>query len=897
MILHLNLVRVAAARQSAATFLLHRRQRSAERRLRVWRSRGLVAFGLCLLALGELLSATAATLDHVAKHGGVFTQPPRQVPTRGMPDGPLLGNGDVGVTLAGPPEAQVFYIGKNDFWTRHPGDAKVINVGRVELRIPALQDASYRQEQDLARAEVRGTFTKSGVTVRTRSWMDAHTNLLLTELQCEGNEPVDVSVRAASGASSDVPGQVADNDRPATVGRELHGGGRWYFDGELAGVIVTNAVLSGEVRAQPAKPERYDGKATWREWVVPRMSKAVSVAAWIRIAGTSKEANYIVSKGEWNQAYSLGLSNGRLRWAINGTVVQTEQPLELGQWLYVVGTFDGQRMCAYVDGQLAASRGSSVATSDRFSRKADDLPGQPREVAVMLRAVGANGLDFVLKPRTPVTLATSILSDLDAKHPAATAKELVAGLTPAGIAALSAQHRAWWTDFWARSFIEIPDPEIEKRWYAALYVMGSCSRPGKVAPGLWGNWLTTDQPNWHGDFHLNYNFQAPFYIVYGANHADLSLPFYQAIWESVPNGRAMARRRGWRGVHFPVCIGPWGLSPENPDGDWGQRSNAAYVALNFIWYWQYTQDAAWLKTTGYPYLREVAEFWEDYLKFENGRYVIYKDAIHEGSGDNMNPILSLGLVRTLFHSMLAMSTELGMDEDKRATWRHILDKLSDYPTQERDGKTVFRYSERGTAWWNGNTLGIQHIFPAGAIGLDSDPKLLQLCHNTIDAMSRWHDGNGFSSWYTACARVGYDPQTILANLRKECDRCSMPNLVLTYGGGGIENVSGFLALNEMLLQSHEGVIRFFPVWPKEQNARFGSLRAVGAFLVSAELKNGVVSAVKIRSEKGRACTVQNPWPGKNVQLVRNGKAAETATGARFTLRTAAGEIIEFQAAH
>lgn len=185
--------------------------------------------------------------------------------------------------------------------------------------------ASYRQEQDLARAEVRGTFTKSGVTVRMRSWMDAHTNLLLTELQCEGNEPVDVSVRAAAGASSDLPGRVADNDRPATVGRELHGGGRWYFDGELAGVIVTNAVLSGEVRAQPVTPERYDGKATWREWVVPRTSKAVSVAAWIKIAGTSKEANYIVSKGEWNQAYSLGLSNNRLRWAINGTFVQTAQ--------------------------------------------------------------------------------------------------------------------------------------------------------------------------------------------------------------------------------------------------------------------------------------------------------------------------------------------------------------------------------------------------------------------------------------------------------------------------------------------------------------------------------------------------------------------------------------------
>ena len=51
----------------------------------------------------------------VARHTAVFTQPPRQVPTRGMPDGPLLGNGDVGVVLAGPPEAQEFYIGQKRF--------------------------------------------------------------------------------------------------------------------------------------------------------------------------------------------------------------------------------------------------------------------------------------------------------------------------------------------------------------------------------------------------------------------------------------------------------------------------------------------------------------------------------------------------------------------------------------------------------------------------------------------------------------------------------------------------------------------------------------------------------------------------------------------------------------
>ena len=845
------------------------------------------------LLIGALsLLATAALAEPVvSRHVATFTQPPSHVPTNAMPDGPLLGNGDVGVVLGGPPEAQRFYLGKNDFWTRHPADARVITVGHVALNIPALAGANYRQEQDLARAEVRGTFTRDGLTVRTRSWVQADANLLLTELRCEGGT-VSVSVRLAAGGHEAAPASVADNGQPAAIGRELHGGGRWYFDGEMADLTITDKVLPAQAPAQPGAAERFDGKTTFREIAVPAMSKTVSVAAWIKIAGVSPDANYIVSKGEWNQAYSLGLSDGRLRWAVNGTYVQTKQPLELGKWIYVAGTFDGHRLCAYVDGQLLASVGGDDETDSRgFTHKADDLPGHGREVAVVTRAVGADGLEFQLQPGVPVTLATALLSDLDAPDFAAAASRLVNDLTAPRLSDLQARHRAWWSAFWARSFLEIPDKEIEKRWYAALYTLGSCSRAGKVAPGLWGNWLTTESPNWHGDFHLNYNFQAPYYIAYASNHADLTQPFYQALIESVPNGRAMARRHGWKGIHFPVCIGPWGLSPEDPDGDFGQRSDAAYASLNFLWYWQYTQDTGWLKTTGYPFLREVADFWEDYLKLENGRYVIYSDSIHEGSGPDVNPILTLGLLRTLFKNLLAMSAELHVDADRRGKWQDILARLSDYPLQERNGKTVFRYSEKGMDWNDSNTLGIMHIFPAGAVGLDSDPKLLAISRDMVEEMHRWSDYNGFSSWYTACARIGYDPATILAKLRVECDEHSFPNLLLYYGGGGIESCGGFLALNEMLLQSHEGVLRLFPCWPAGQDARFGGLRAVGAFLVSAEYKAGQIGGVTIVSERGRDCTVQNPWPGRAVRLSRRGAAAETLSGARFTFTTAAGEVL------
>lgn len=76
-----------------------------------------------------------------------------------------------------------------------------------------------------------------------------------------------------------------------------------------------------------------------------------------------------------------------------------------------------------------------------------------------------------------------------------------------------------------------------------------------------------------------------------------------------------------------------------------------------------------------------------------------------------------------------------------------------------------------------------------------------------------------------------------------------------------------------------------------QDARFGTLRAVGAFLVSAELKGGIISGVKISSERGGECTIRNPWRNKTVRVIRNGKPAEKVSGDSFKIKMNFSETI------
>ena len=95
----------------------------------------------------------------------------------------------------------------------------------------------------------------------------------------------------------------------------------------------------------------------------------------------------------------------------------------------------------------------------------------------------------------------------------------------------------------------------------------------------------------------------------------------------------------------------------------------------------------------------------------------------------------------------------------------------------------------------------------------------------------------------------------------------------------------------MLLQSYQGVLRVFPDWPKDRDARVGELRAYGAFLISSEIVRGEVKSLLIESEKGRVCTLQNPWPGRRLALARDGGNAERLHGATVTFKTSAGERI------
>jgi hypothetical protein len=162
----------------------------------------------------------------------------------------------------------------------------------------------------------------------------------------------------------------------------------------------------------------------------------------------------------------------------------------------------------------------------------------------------------------------------------------------------------------------------------------------------------------------------------------------------------------------------------------------------------------------------------------------------------------------------------------------------------------------------------------------------------VSEMARWSDDNGTNTFYPAAARVGHDPADILTHLASWVSGHSYANLHIHTGGGGIENFNTVPStIAEMLLQSFQGKVRVFPDWPATADARFGDLRAYGAFLISSQLTGGVVQYVRVASEQGGSLVLVNPWPGKMLRLYRNGTDAGTLGGTDITIPTTKGEIL------
>lgn len=571
------------------------------------------------------------------------------------------------------------------------------------------------------------------------------------------------------------------------------------------------------------------------------------------------------------------------------------------------------------------------------TRAFQDLPHLEWPSCVAM-AVNHDGEDITLQPGETKTLVMAVYTNHDTPEWKEKALSEASAASASSVEETRKRHLDWWSQFWGLSSVNIGDEFMEKYYYQSQYLFACASREGKFAPGLWGPFITQDNVAWAGDYHLNYNYQGPYWASFSSNHICLTENYDQPILDYMEKGREHARiLHNCGGVLYPVGIGPKGLTSaawpidqavmnqmygnisnktDNGAQFWQQRTNASFCAANMMMHFYSTYDRAYAERI-YPFLKACAEFWEDYLTLEDGRYVIHGDVFNETApwanykGD-FNCIMSLGMTRMTFLGVNNLSRFLGVDKAKRAKWNDILKRLSDYPVTMNDkGRLSLKYCDRKEEQKSNDEMpasGISRLHMHGILlptcltGPISTPELNKVM---LDDLGDWKEqngqdwGNSFSNGietvYPGAVRIGFPARDVLKYLRNRIEMKLFPNCYIEAAGGGLETLAAVpLTINEMLMQSYEGVVRIFPNWDYTRDASFSQLRAYGAFLVSSSIRGGEIQKVTLFSEQGRPCVMQNPWPDRAVKLMRDGKVVKTLRGEMFRFKTKAGETLELQ---
>jgi len=488
--------------------------------------------------------------------------------------------------------------------------------------------------------------------------------------------------------------------------------------------------------------------------------------------------------------------------------------------------------------------------------------------------------------------AWSVASSFEGARPLELARARVQRALESGYAATLASHRAWWERYWAASSVRLPNPILERQWYLEQYKFGSAARRGAPPISLQAIWTADDGklPPWKGDYHHDLNTQLSYWPCYSANHLEEGLGYLDWLWKTRTTAFDWTRRFfELPGLNVPMTADLNGAQI----GGWRQYTHsattAAWLAHHFYLHWKYSADRRFLAERAYPYLRDAAVFLEAFTAnrgpdglrtFPISSSPEINDNRPEAWFDSVTNY-DLALARWLFSAAAELAAELGFAEEAER-WRRVLKELPGFALGP-DGELLIA---------KGYPLKESHrhfshlmaIHPLGLIDWTDGEEARRTIRASLAQLERLGTDRwtGYSfAWLAnlaARARDGAKAEkaleifstafTLRNSFHANGDQSGKGYSKFTYRPFTLEgNFAAAAGIQEMLLQSHRGVIRVFPAVPDSwRDASFTTLRAEGACLVSALRRGGRAERIEIRSERGGVCAVESPFTGRIERL-------------------------------
>ena len=550
---------------------------------------------------------------------------------------------------------------------------------------------------------------------------------------------------------------------------------------------------------------------------------------------------------------------------------------DAAEW-FTQPTAEGQATCVYAGWRRAGDE-TLVATTVTFSR--------------------ADGPDVVAAARTRVEAALA-----------------------AGYTARLQPHLDWWTDFWAKSSVTIPDDEVLRHYHLVQYFYGAASRTGAPPIPLQGVWTADagELPPWKGDYHHDLNTQTTYLGYQAAGRMAEGRVFLDFMSSRLPAFRQFARDflQQPDGAAVPAVMTLDG----QPLGGWAQYSLApvhgAWVGHLFYLHWRYTRDEQFLRTEAYPWCREIGTTLSRLLHPDaSGALVLPLSASPEAWNNSQrswvkpNSNYDIACLRMLFLGNEEMAAALGETAAARE-WGRLAAALGPLHVNARHELMIS--ADEDLTFSHRHLATLMGVYPFNLLtieGSDADRAVIRASVREVDQLGV-REWCGYSyTWMSALrARIG-EPEAALWHLKAYLHAFILRN---GFHANGDQTKSGFsvfdyrpftlegnflaaAAVHELLLQSwsarpgsgEEGPIRIFPAMPwRWHEAAFANLIAEGGHRVSATRENNATTWLQVIAAHDGEVRIRDNFGGRTPQWNR---LKVRRDGADFVFPVKAHDII------